>query len=41
MECRREQIKHAAENRRGFEMSYQWTGEVGVETFCSYKLSFS
>lgn len=22
-------------------MSCQWTGEVGVETFCSYKLSFS
>lgn len=22
-------------------MSCQWTGEVGVETFCSYKLGFS
>lgn len=22
-------------------MSCQWTGEVGVETLCSYKLSFS
>lgn len=41
VEGRREQIKHAAEKRRGSEMSYQWTGEVGVETFCSYKLSFS
>lgn len=41
MEGRREQIKHAAERRRGSEMSCQQTGEVGVETFCSYKLSFS